>query len=196
MNNKQTPSQTIGPYFAYGLTPEGYGKAGIATNILVSDNTRGERIRIHGQVLDGSDEPVKDALLEIWQADNAGRYRHPEDKPDMDSDFTGFGRRSTDDNGMYSFVTIKPGRVKGHGAELQAPHINMIIFLRGILVHAYTRVYFSDEHEFNQADRILAGIDASRRHTLIAQRDDTRQLTRYSFDIHLQGEDETVFFDI
>jgi protocatechuate 3,4-dioxygenase alpha subunit len=196
MNKIQTPSQTIGPYFAYGLIPEGYGKAGIATNILVNDNTQGEHIRIHGQVVDGNDEPVREALLEIWQADNSGRYRHPEDKPDIDSDFAGFGRRGTDENGMYSFVTIKPGRVKGRAAELQAPHINMIVFMRGILVHAYTRIYFSDEYESNQSDRILAGIEASRRHTLIAQRDDTRQLTRYSFDIHLQGDDETVFFDL
>ena len=193
---KQTPSQTIGPYFAYGLTPEGYGKAGIVTSILVNDNTEGERIRIHGQVIDGNGEPVRDALLEIWQADYAGRYRHPEDKPDMDSGFTGFGRRATDDNGMYSFVTIKPGRVKGSAEEMQAPHINMIVFLRGILSHAYTRVYFSDEHESNQSDRVLTGVETTRRHTLIAQRDDAMQLTRYSFDIHLQGDNETVFFDI
>jgi len=196
MNNKQTPSQTIGPYFAFGLTPEGYGKAGIATNILVNDNTQGERIRIHGQVVDGNDEPVKDALLEIWQADNSGRYRHPDDKPELDSGFAGFGRRGTDENGMYSFVTTQPGRVRGRTAELQAPHINMIVFMRGILVHAYTRIYFSDEQEFNDSDNVLTGVDASRRHTLIAQRDDTRQLTRYSFDIRLQGDDETVFFDI
>jgi len=193
---KQTPSQTIGRYFAYGLTPEEYGKSGIATGILVNDSTQGKRMRIHGQVVDGNDEPVKDALLEIWQADHTGRYRHPEDEPGGEPGFTGFGRRGTDDNGMYSFVTIKPGQVKGRNGELQAPHINVIVFLRGILVQAYTRVYFSDEHQANLLDRVLNSVDIDRRRTLVAQCDDSQSLPRCRFDIHLQGDDETVFFDV
>ena len=193
---KQTPSQTIGPFFAYGLTPEEYGKPGVASSILVNDATKGERIRIHGQVLDGAEEPVTDALLEIWQADHDGRYHHPADKLQTAEIFQGFGRRATDENGMYSFMTIKPGRVQVEEGVLQAPHVNLIVFARGILVHAYTRIYFSDETDANDSDPVLTSIDPQRRSTLIANRDDSRAVPRYSFDVLLQGVNETVFFDV
>lgn len=193
---KQTPSQTVGPYFAFGLTPEEYGKPGIASSILVNDATEGERIRIHGQVLDGAGEPITDALLEIWQADHDGRYHHPSDKQGAVELFQGFGRRGTDENGMYSFMTIKPGRVPSNGEVLQAPHVNLIVFARGMLVHAYTRIYFSDEVEVNDSDPVLGSVDPKRRSTLIADRDDSRAVPRYQFDVYLQGQKETVFFDV
>lgn len=194
--SKQTPSQTIGPFFAFGLTPEEYGTSAIVSNVLINNHTKGERIRIHGRVLDGEGEPVKDAMLEIWQADRNGRYQHPADQRKTDSDLKGFGRRGTDENGMYSFVTIKPGQLPGSGDTLQAPHINMIVFARGMLVHAYTRVYFSDEVEANEIDPILNTVESSRRQTLIAERDASHKISRYSFNIHLQGANETVFFDV
>lgn len=194
---EQTPSQTIGPFFAFALTPEAYGKAAIAGNVLVSDDAPGERIRIHGQVLDGDGEPVKDALLEIWQADSDGHYAYGTvDGADRASTFVGFGRRGTDDNGMYSFMTIKPGSVVGPSAGPQAPHIAVIVFARGMLSHAYTRMYFSDEAEANGQDPVLSSVPAERRRTLLAERDESRPVPRYRFDIHLQGEEETVFFDV
>lgn len=191
---KQTPSQTIGPFFAYGLTPEEYGKSGIWSGILVNDATKGERIRIHGQVIDGAGEPVTDALLEIWQADHDGRYHHP--SANEKEVFQGFGRRSTDENGMYSFMTIKPGRVPATQQRKQAPHVNLIVFSRGILVHAYTRIYFSDELEANNSDPVLQSVDHKRRATLIANRDESQAVPRYNFNVHLQGRHETVFFDV
>lgn len=193
---KQTPSQTIGPFFAYGLTPEEYGKPGISSGILVNDTTEGERIRIHGQVLDGADVPITDALLEIWQADHDGRYHHPLDKHQDEQIFQGFGRRATDENGMYSFMTIKPGCVTAGTDRVQAPHVNLIVLSRGILAHAYTRIYFSDETKANNADPVLKSVDPGRRSTLIARRDESRAVPRYNFDVHLQGKDETVFFDV
>lgn len=193
---KQTPSQTIGPFFAYGLTPEEYGKPGIASNVLVNDATQGDRIRIHGQVIDGAGKPITDALLEIWQADHNGCYHHPDDTRQAGEKFHGFGRRATDENGMYSFMTIKPGRVPASADALQAPHVNLIVFSRGILVHAYTRVYFSDEVGANDTDPVLNTVDPERRSTLIALRDDSWAVPRYNFDVQLQGENETVFFDV
>ncbi len=195
---KQSPSQTIGPYFAYGLTPEAYDRAGIASNKLVTAKTQGEHITIEGRVLDGEGAPVDDALVEIWQANAAGRYRHGADgrgDVPLDESFLGFGRSATDEAGAFRFETIKPGRVPGQGNALQAPHIGIIVFARGMLVHAYSRLYFSDEATANAEDPVLATVAAARRGTLIAQRMEGASGALYRFDIRLQGENETVFFD-
>jgi protocatechuate 3,4-dioxygenase, alpha subunit len=195
---KQTPSQTIGPFFAYGLLPEGYGRKSIAGNVLTTPATKGERIRIEGTVLDGKGAPVTDAMLEIWQANAGGRYRHVADARDavpLDETFAGFGRALTDSNGVFHFDTIKPGRVPGRGNAVQAPHIGLIVFARGMPNHAYSRIYFSDEAKANGEDPVLATIESSRRRTLIAERREEVGVAVYRFDVRLQGIDETVFFD-
>lgn len=196
MTRKQTPSQTIGPFFAYGLTPEqyDYDLTSIAGPKLASEDQEGARIRIEGQIFDGEGATVGDAMIEIWQADAAGRYAHPADDRGSNADFTGFGRvgTGTDPQQRFFFETVKPGAV-GNG---QAPHINVIVFMRGMLNHAYTRIYFSDEAEANAADPMLAAVPAERRGTLIAKRDERDGQTLYRFDIHMQGADETVFFDL
>lgn len=193
---KQTPSQTVGPYFAYGLTPEQYGYplASIAGPTLTDAETEGQRIRIEGRVLDGEGAPVDDAMIEIWQADARGRYAHPADERSSNAGFSGFGRvgTGTDPELRYVFETIKPGPV-GPG---QAPHASLIVFARGLLSHAYTRVYFADEAEANAADPVLASVPAARRDTLIAAREERDGQVVYRFDIVLQGERETVFFDV
>jgi protocatechuate 3,4-dioxygenase alpha subunit len=195
---KQTPSQTVGPFFAYGLTPEQYGYSyrSIGTGVIASETTEGERIRIIGQVLDGEGQPVPDALLEVWQANAHGRYNHPADgRRDnrLDPDFKGFGRcgTGTRSDACFVFDTVKPGPV-GDG---QAPHLNVIVMARGMLSHAFTRIYFSDEEEANAQDPVLARVEPERRGTLIAERDETAAGTVYRLDIRLQGEGETVFFD-
>jgi protocatechuate 3,4-dioxygenase alpha subunit len=188
---KQTPSQTVGPFFAFGLIRKG-------ENILVSEETQDDRIRIEGRVFDGAGEPVPDAMIEIWQANAYGRYNHPEDKQEkpLDPLFIGFGRAGTDENGVYWFETIKPGPVPGSGDSLQAPHIQVIVFARGMLLHAFTRIYFEDEPA-NTSDPILSQIeDKARRATLIARRENSGGKIVYRFDIRLQGENETVFFDM
>jgi protocatechuate 3,4-dioxygenase alpha subunit len=195
---KQSPSQTVGPFFAYALVPESYGKPGIATNLLASPATKGERIRIEGKVLDGNGAPVNDAMIEIWQANAAGRYRHPADtRADVavDASFSGFGRTMTDANGAFAFETVKPGRVPGRGNTLQAPHIGVMVLARGMPNHAYTRIYFADEAQANGEDAVLTSIESARRGTLIARRSDANGVGVYRFDIRLQGADETVFFD-
>ncbi len=195
---KQTASQTIGPYFAYCLTPEPWGKQGITSNQLCEVQTPGEHIGIRGRVLDGTGAPVSDALVEIWQANAAGRYRHPaDDRADisLDDGFNGFGRAMTGDDGGFSFETVKPGCVPGRGNQMQAPHIGLIIQARGMPSHAFTRLYFSDEAQANGEDPILALVDELRRPTLIAARDETAGGPVYRFDIVLQGDGETVFFD-
>ena len=189
----QTPSQTVGPYFAIGLA-RGY------RNVLVSEATEGERIRVEGRVLDGAGEPVRDAMVEIWQANAHGRYVHPEDTQDkpLDAAFGGFGRAATDDDGAYWFETVKPGQVPGPGNALQAPHIGVAVFARGMLRHAYSRIYFAGEAA-NEIDPVLSAIDdARRRDTLIAESDGAGREARavYRFDIVLQGANETVFFDV
>lgn len=195
----QTPSQTVGPFFAYALTPDSYGFEGIAGNVLVSEETEGERIRIEGRVLDGEGKPVNDALVEIWQANAAGRYDHPDDDRDevgLDPAFRGFGRVGTNAEGEYWFETIKPGQVPGRGNALQAPHIAVIVMARGMLAHAFTRIYFSDEAEANAIDPILNSVDEARRGTLIGKAREQHGRNVYRFDIRLQGDDETVFFDV
>ena len=199
---KQTASQTVGPYFAYGLTPgqiQGIRYETFIDNVLTTDDTAGEHIVIEGRVLDGEGNPVNDSMIEIWQANAAGRYRHDEDDRDdiaLDGTFLGFGRTGTDKSGAFSFRTIKPGPVPGRGNALQAPHIAVCVFARGMLSHAYTRLYFSDEAEANETDPVLNTVDAARRPTLVAERTEASGRTVYRFDIRLQGEGETVFFDV
>jgi protocatechuate 3,4-dioxygenase alpha subunit len=188
---KQTPSQTVGPFYSIGLTNR-------VMNVMASESTRGERIRVEGQVFDGDGQPIPDVMVEIWQANAFGRYHHPDDKQEkpLDASFTGWGRSGTDENCFYSFETIKPGSVPGSNDAVQAPHINVTIFARGMLTHAYTRMYFADEPA-NETDPVLNSIkNKARRQTLIAGRTDKDGKTVYHFDIHLQGENETVFFDV
>ena len=188
---KQTPSQTVGPFYSLGLTRS-------PRKVLVTEATHGERIRVEGQVFDGDGNVVNDALIEIWQANAYGRYNHPEDKQEkpLDGSFTGWGRCGTDKSGDYFFETIKPGPVPGSGQSIQAPHITVAVFARGMLVHAYTRVYFGDDPA-NDSDPVLSSIkNKARRRTLIAAREEKDGKATYRFDIRLQGENETVFFDM
>ena len=191
----QTPSQTVGPFFAYGLAPEQYNYplSSVATAELADDDTEGERIRIEGQVYDGKGELVPDAMLEIWQADHQGRYAHPADPRRSNSGFRGFGRTGTgtDAQNRFWFHTIKPGAIDGD----QAPHINVIVFMRGLATHACTRIYFADEQGANASDAVMNAVPAERRYTLLAQRVTRSGSPTSRFDIHMQGRDETVFFD-
>jgi protocatechuate 3,4-dioxygenase alpha subunit len=188
---KQTPSQTVGPFYAIGLTRK-------AMNIVANESTQGERIRVEGQVFDGDGTTIPDVMVEIWQANAYGRYNHPDDKQEkpLDPSFTGWGRSGTDEKCFYGFETIKPGPVPGNDSSVQAPHINMVIFARGMLVHAYTRMYFADE-PLNADDLVLNSIKSKkRRATLIAAREERGGKPVYRFDIRLQGNNETVFFDM
>ena len=190
-----TPSQTVGPFFAYCLTPRGYDFPELVTDDLLTEDASGERIRIEGTVLDGDGQPVTDAMIEIWQADAQGRYAHPADRRAVpNARFKGFGRAGTDGEGRYGFTTVKPGPVPGPDGRLQAPHINVHVFARGVLRHMMTRIYFADEPA-NDADPILALVPPERRGTLVARRDGQAGEPTYRFDIRLQGEDETVFFE-
>ncbi len=189
-----TPSQTVGPFFAYALTPTDYDYTALTSNDLVTPDTVGEPIRIEGRVIDGAGDPVPDSFLELWQADGAGRFAGQSDtRPN--TTFKGFGRSEADPEGRYSFRTVKPGQVAGPEGNMQAPHINVGIFARGILRRMFTRIYFEDEAA-NAGDAILALVPEDRRHTLIAKRDGTvGGMPRYVFDVRLQGDDETVFFE-
>lgn len=191
-----TPSQTVGPYFAYGLTPGSkYEWNDAFSNDLVTPDVSGDRIRIAGQVFDGDGAVIPDAMLEIWQADAQGRFADPQDKRALpNATFKGFGRCGTSAKGEFSFDTIKPGIVPDPDGKPQAPHILLAVFARGMLLHLYTRIYFDDEAEKNAADPILALVPAERRATLIARREAGG--ATYRFDIHLQGDNETVFFDV
>jgi protocatechuate 3,4-dioxygenase alpha subunit len=192
-----TPSQTVGPYFKYGLTPNGqYEWNDAFTGNLVTSDTSGERIRVEGRVFDGEGQPVPDAMLEIWQADAQGRFADPQDKRALpNAEFRGFGRCGTDANGVYVFDTIKPGSVPDPDGKPQAPHILLAVFARGMLRHLYTRIYFADEAA-NGGDPVLALVPADRRATLIAAREDGSGNAVYRLDLRLQGDGETVFFDV
>ncbi|MFP3881518.1 MAG: protocatechuate 3,4-dioxygenase subunit alpha [Actinomycetota bacterium] len=185
----ETPSQTVGPYFSMRLAAEG-------ENVLTS---REDRIVIEGRVFDGEGTHIEDALLEIWQAAPSGRYRHPDDiRDDLDLEpgFTGFGRAASDfHTGGYRFETLKPGRVPDPEGELQAPHISMVVQGRGMLNPVFTRIYFSDEEEANADDLVLRRVPEERRPTLIAELQEGSDPPTYRFDIRMQGEGETVFFD-
>jgi protocatechuate 3,4-dioxygenase, alpha subunit len=189
-----TPSQTVGPFFKYGLTPGGqYDWNDAFTNNLITPDVSGERIRIEGKVFDGDGVAIPDCMLEVWQADAQGRFADPQDKRALpNATFKGFGRCGTDQNGAYSFDTIKPGVVPDLDGKPQAPHILVAVFGRGMLRHLYTRIYFADEAG-NSADPVLALVPADRRATLIASRKGDGV---YTLDIRLQGAGETVFFDV
>jgi protocatechuate 3,4-dioxygenase, alpha subunit len=185
----QTPSQTVGPFFAYGLTPEqyGYSWASVAGAAMADASTAGERIIVEGHVLDGKGEPIRDALIEIRQADSEG---HMLRSAGANGGFTGFGRcgTGTDPDGLYRFQTIRPGSL----GEGQAPRIDVIVSMRGMLLHTFTRLYFEDEAA-NADDTVLASVPAGRRGTLMARKTGAGV---YRFDIRMQGDAETVFFDL
>jgi protocatechuate 3,4-dioxygenase, alpha subunit len=197
----QTPSQTVGPFFAYSLTAEQYG---YDFNSIVNDsladfsfekvkNTEGvSPIYITGKIFDGAGNSVPDAIVELWQADENGQYRTSEIQGKNDG-FTGFGRLGTGTNPdhRFTFTTIKPASIDG-----EAPHINVILFMRGLLLHLHTRLYFSDEKAANSKDDLLNSVSNERRNTLIANKIDINGNAFYEFNIYLQGEKETVFFDI
>jgi protocatechuate 3,4-dioxygenase alpha subunit len=196
---RESASQTAGPYVHIGLTPNHCGIEGVYPADLgaamVNEKTRGERIRIKIRVIDGADTLLKDALVEIWQADAAGLYSSPSElRGAADPHFSGWGRKAADmTTGECVFETIKPGRVPFIDGRLMAPHITIWIVARGINIGLHTRLYFGDEEAANAEDPVLARIEHKNRvATLIAPREgDT-----YSFDIRLQGDHETVFFDI
>jgi protocatechuate 3,4-dioxygenase, alpha subunit len=190
-----TPSQTVGPFFAYCLTPRAYGYAEVVTNDLVTEDAAGERIRIEGRVFDGDGQPISDAMIEIWQADGEGRYAHAVDgRARPNTRFKGFGRSDSDGEGRYRFTTVKPGPVPGPNGGMQAPHINVNVFARGVLNRLFTRIYFEGEAA-NAGDPILKLVPEDARGTLIARRTGQGGEPTYIFDIHLQGKNETVFFD-
>jgi protocatechuate 3,4-dioxygenase alpha subunit len=185
-----TPSQTAGPYFHLGLTDAH------SAPCIAGPQTKGERVWLTCRVMDGDGVPVPDAMIEIWQANAEGKYNHPDDAQEksVDSDWFGFGRMPTREDGSCRFETIKPGRVPGSGNELQAPHLNVAIFARGMLKQLYTRIYFAGDPA-NSEDSVISLVPQSRRDTLLAQCDAAHP-GHWRFDIHLQGEQETVFFDI
>jgi protocatechuate 3,4-dioxygenase alpha subunit len=200
---KETASQTAGPYVHIGLAPKAAGFDIFEKNfdnVLAQPETRGERIAIEGRVIDGSGTPVRDVLLEIWQADSCGRYQHPADRQQgqRDEDFRGWGRACSDfESGVWRFETVKPGAAEGRNGRRMAPHLNFWIVARGINIGLNTRMYFSDEPQANAEDPVLNLIEwAVRRKTLIGEREERDGEVVYRFDIHLQGADETVFFDI
>lgn len=198
---RETASQTAGPYVHIGLAP---GAAGFDIyrqelgHDIAGPNAKGERIRIEGRVIDGMGAPIKDVLLEIWQANAEGNYAHPEGGGEVEEGFRGWGRVISNFNsGEWAFETVKPGRTRGRNVGTQAPHLNFWIVARGINVGLNTRMYFADEAEANAVDPVLNVIEwEHRRATLIAKRTETDDLPVYRFDIKLQGEDETVFFDV
>lgn len=201
---KETASQTAGPYVHIGLSPHQAGFDIFQNNFdnsLVGASTPGTHIIIEGRVIDGSGHAVRDALLEIWQANADGRYNHPGDRQKtgaIDPNFRGWGRACTDfESGVYRFFTVKPGCVAGRSGRVMAPHVSFWLVSRGINMGLNTRMYFADEQEANEKDPVLGGIELKkRRDTLIAQPSQRDGKTVYTFDIVLQGEDETVFFDI
>ena len=188
-----TPSQTVGPFLAIGLPwPDG--------SFVVPAGTPGAVV-IGGQVFDGAGAPVPDALVETWQADPDSRFDHPDDPrgaaPATVAGFRGFGRSATDGDGRYQISTLRPGALPSTGGGFEAPHLDVSVFARGLLDRVVTRIYFPDETDANAADPVLTSIaDPARRSTLIAVSDPDRPGTAFHFDIRLQGERETVFFDV
>ncbi|MGF1476550.1 MAG: protocatechuate 3,4-dioxygenase subunit alpha [Geminicoccaceae bacterium] len=198
---KETPSQTAGPYVHIGLAPGAAGfdiyKRELGWDIA-GPNAKGERIRVEGLVVDGIGSPVKDVMLEVWQANGDGIYAHPEHAGEVEEGFRGWGRVITDfETGEWAFETVKPGPVVGRSGNMMAPHINFWIVARGINIGLNTRMYFADETEANAVDPVINLIEwERRRRTLIAAKSEHDGQSVYRFDIRLQGEDETVFFDI
>ena len=179
-----TPSQTVGPFFSHALPwPDG--------PYVVPAGTAGA-FWLRGRVLDGVGDPVPDALVESWQADPAGRFAHPDDPRGSDVDFRGFGRCPTDAEGRWAILTVRPGRVADTAGRMQAPHIDLSIFARGLLDRVVTRVYLPDEPDANAEDPVLSGIPDERRSTVVAEADENG----FRFDVRLQGDGETVFFSV
>jgi len=190
-----TPTQTVGPFFSDCLL-----RTGALCNSLVAQDTPGERIRIEGRVLDGDGAPVPDAMVEIWQANSYGLYNHPSDKRDLpiDPGFIGFGRSGTNEDGTFWFETVKPGPVPYDDTRMQAPHFNITVFARGLLNHLVTRLYFADDPQ-TANDPILALVPTQRQSTLLArpsQSGNSSRVNVYRFDLVLQGDKETVFFNV
>lgn len=179
-------SQTVGPYLHIGLT-------WLNTDRIAGRGVKGERVTLQGRLLDGNGAGVSDGLVEIWQANAAGKYAHPDDrqKKPLEKGFRGFGRIPTDARGRFRFSTVKPGRVPGPGGKLQAPHLAVTVFMRGLLKQLSTRIYFPGDPA-NADDPVLKRVPAARRATLIARRKSKGVL---QWNIVLQGRDETVFFD-
>jgi protocatechuate 3,4-dioxygenase alpha subunit len=186
MTREPTASQTVGPYLHIGLD-------WLKRDQLAGPGVNGEPVTIEGRILDGDGTPVSDALIEVWQANAHGKYPHPDDRQDkpIEPGFSGFGRVPTNDLGAFRFTTIKPGRIPGPDGRMQAPHLAITVFMRGLLKHLVTRLYFPDEPS-NLDDPILNLVPADRQPTLIAKATGPGTL---EWNIHLQGEDETVFFD-
>ncbi len=183
-----TPSQTSGPYLEIGLI------GGPIANHLV-DESHPHAIRISGVLLDGAGDPVPDGMIEIWQANAAGRYAHPADDRDeivLDTGFTGFGRSGTAPDGSFAFVTVKPGRVPWVDGRLQAPHLLVGVLARGLLKRVATRMYFPDEEAANAEDPVLLGLEPAERTTLVARAEDGA----LRFDVVLQGVGQTTFFAV
>lgn len=178
--------QTVGPYLHIGLD-------WLNTRNIAGPGVKGERVSIEGRVVDGDGVGVSDGLIEIWQANSQGKYAHPEDlqKKPLERGFRGFGRIPTDPKGGFRFSTIKPGRVPGPGDKLQAPHLVVAVFMRGMLKHLATRIYFPEDPA-NAEDPILKLVPASRRATLVAR---SKGKGALAWDVILQGKNETVFFD-
>ena len=193
-----TPSQTVGPYFTLALAQPG-------ANIVAAPGVPGRRIRVEGRVLDGDRKPIEDALVDLWQANAAGRYRHPRDTRAvaLDDSFAGAGAAATDfETGRYWFDTIKPGQVPDPRGGMQAPHLNLAVQARGMLMPSFTRMYFPEDAALHETDLVLSSVPAARRYTLIASATegsepaDDGSPRAYTFDIRFQGDDETVFFDL
>jgi protocatechuate 3,4-dioxygenase alpha subunit len=187
MASGSSPSQTVGPYFHIGLAWRFHGE-------IAPPGVAGERIEITGSVLDGDGRPVPDAMLETWQADAEGRYPHPEDprSGEVDPRFRGFGRWPTDAAGAFRIATVKPGRVRGPDGRPQAPHLVCFVFMRGLLRHLVTRLYFPDDAA-NREDPVLSLVEPDRRATLVAR--PGAAAGTFAWDVVLQGAAETVFFD-
>jgi len=191
---ERTPSQTVGPFLHLGLAPAPFGVREVFSPVVADAGMPGTHVRIVGRITDGAGSMLPDALIEIWQADHQGRYAHPADgRPLASNSFRGFGRCPTGKDGGFRFDTIIPGSVPGPDGTQQAPHINVGIFSRGILKRLFTRIYFAG-NAANAKDPILALVPAHRRDTLMAK-PDAADPGLYRFDIRIQGEDETVFFD-
>lgn len=200
---RETASQTAGPYVHIGLAPGAAGFDIFETELghdIAGPNAAGERITVEGTVIDGAGAPIKDVLIEVWQANAAGIYAHPADRRSagVEDGFRGWGRVISDfATGLFSFDTVKPGIVPGRNGRPMAPHLNLWIVARGINIGLNTRMYFEDEAAANEADPVLNLIEqANRRPTLIAAREERDGRIVYRFDIRLQGENETVFLDV
>ena len=199
--HRETPSQTAGPYVHIGLAP---GAAGFEIydeelgQDIAGPNAKGERIRVEGSVADGAGALIKDVLLETWQANSVGIYAHPEGGGQVEDGFRGWGRVISDfETGEWAFDTIKPGAVLGRDGIRQAPHISLWIVARGINIGLHTRLYFDDEGAANATDPVLNLIEGdTRQATLIAKRSHRDKAVVYRFDMRIQGDAETVFFEI